>query len=231
MRERAGLGPGRLVVRRPDQGWCGLGGWRLGGLLVVGDGDGDAECFDRPCRWVRIFLSRLMRRAHAEVRAEVAVAGLRVIEQMPDDDHDGAGGRGLGRSPCRGGGRCAGTVHPGRWRCGLRRWRPARRRPGVAVAFLRLALAVAGAGLGRRPAQPRARRPDAPGWGTRPCSGSISATITMQAYHTLDVLDLMVVRNPGLSYLGGTRLYILSSGPNQRTLDAITPYRGEARPA
>jgi hypothetical protein len=28
---------------------------------------------------------------------------------------------------------------------------------------------------------------------------------------------------PRSSYQGGTRLYILSSGPSQRTLDAITP--------
>lgn len=103
---------------------------------------------------------------------------------------------------------------------GCAQGRPARRRPGVAVAFLWLALAVAGAGLGRGPAQPEQETRCA-GVGNTAMFRLISATITM-AGHTL-MLDLMVVRNPGLHTKAVRALYILSSGPNQRMLDAITP--------
>jgi hypothetical protein len=57
----------------------GLGGWRLGGLLVVGDCDGDTECFE--ALQVGADLLVPVDAAGVPVRAEVAVAGLRVIEQ------------------------------------------------------------------------------------------------------------------------------------------------------
>src|ERR1700748_1121070 len=66
----------------------------LGGLLVFGDGDGDAERFEALDVGADLLVP--VDPAGVPVRAEVVVAGGRVGQQVPDDDHDGAGDGGLG---------------------------------------------------------------------------------------------------------------------------------------
>src|SRR5581483_10234029 len=79
-----GDGPGQGVM-----GVC----WS-GSLVVCGDGDGYAECFELAD--VVADLLVLAGAVAVVVLAEVAVAGPGVGEQVPDDDHDGAGDGGLG---------------------------------------------------------------------------------------------------------------------------------------
>src|SRR5208337_4295003 len=126
----------------------GLGGGCLGGLLVCGDGDGQAEGLQAAYVVADLLVPADV--AGVEVRAEVAVAGLGVGQQVPGDDHDGAGdcdlGDGLAAAagdpgvPLAEEGGGAGRADGGLPGGGA----------GVAVAFLLLALAGPGGG----PAQP-----------------------------------------------------------------------------
>src|SRR5438105_4053858 len=70
---------------RAWSGCCG-GGGRLGGLLVGGDGDGQAEGLQ--ALQVGADLLVPVDVAGVPVRAEVVVAGLRVGQQVPDDECD-----------------------------------------------------------------------------------------------------------------------------------------------
>ena len=71
-----------------------VAGVGLGGLLVCGDGDGQAEGLQAAEVGADLLIPVGV--AGVEVRAEVAVGGRRVGEQVPDDDHDGAGDGDLG---------------------------------------------------------------------------------------------------------------------------------------
>ena len=62
-------------------------GWS-GGLLAGGDGDVEAEGFQLAD--VAADLAAGVGVLRVVIRAEVAVAGLGVLEQVPDDDEDGA---------------------------------------------------------------------------------------------------------------------------------------------
>jgi hypothetical protein len=58
----------------------------LGGLLVCGDGDGEAEGLQAAEVGADLLIPAGV--AGVEVRAEVAVAGLGVGQQVPDDECD-----------------------------------------------------------------------------------------------------------------------------------------------
>src|SRR6266496_3313760 len=68
-----------------------------GGVFVVGDGDGQAEGLQAAEVVADLLVPVDM--GGVPVRAEVAVAGGGVGEQVPDDDHDGAGDGDLGDGP------------------------------------------------------------------------------------------------------------------------------------
>src|SRR5215468_854585 len=73
--------------------WCGAG-CVLGGCHLRVRGDGEAEGLELAD--VVADLLVLAGAALVPVGAEVVVAGLRVRQQVPDDDHDGAGDGDLG---------------------------------------------------------------------------------------------------------------------------------------
>src|SRR6266704_4160898 len=122
------------------------------GGLVCRDCDGEAEGLQAAEVGADLLVPGDV--AGVPVRAEVAVAGGGVVEQVPDDDHDGAGDGDLGDGlaaaagdagvPLAEEGGGAGGADGGLPGGGA----------GVAVAFLLLALAVAGSGLTGGPAQP-----------------------------------------------------------------------------
>jgi hypothetical protein len=84
---RLWLVPGLVSALR-----CPVGG--SGGVFVVGDGDGDAEGLQALDVGADLLVPAGT--AGIEVRAEVAVAGGGVGQQVPGDDHDGAGDGDLG---------------------------------------------------------------------------------------------------------------------------------------
>src|SRR6266849_806823 len=110
-----GSGPGPGAVIGPGQGRYGLRG--------AGDGDGDAERFDLPD--VVFDLLVLVEAGLVIAVAEVGEPGCGILQQVPDDDQDGAGDGGLAKAAAQ---------------------------PGVALALL--PGPGAGAGLAGRRAQP-----------------------------------------------------------------------------